>query len=106
MIPTNRPYANDHEDIDGRDMSNQAAPRLPRSLILKALDSRLSVLKRAANGLIYASVILGIALLAQLYALMVPSWLFYSIVAGWVLYLLAAAGVAAGRSKAYPPTLV
>src|SRR3989442_10985133 len=37
---------------------------------------------------------------------MVPSWLFYSILAGWLLYLLVAIGVATGRDKAYPPALV
>jgi hypothetical protein len=37
---------------------------------------------------------------------MVPSWLFYSILAGWLLYLLAAIGVATGRDKAYLPALV
>jgi hypothetical protein len=73
---------------------------------LDARDTRLRLLKRAANGLIYASVLLGIALLAQLYTLMVPSWLFYSILAGWVLYLLVAVAVATGREKAYSPALV
>jgi hypothetical protein len=51
-------------------------------------------------------VLLGIALLAQLYVLMVPSWLFYSILVGWVLYLLVAVAVATGREKAYSPALV
>src|SRR3989442_15654929 len=37
---------------------------------------------------------------------MVPSWLFYSILAGWLLYLLVAIGVATGRDKAYPLALV
>jgi hypothetical protein len=62
-------------------------------------------LRRAANWLIYASVILGMALLVQLYALMVPSWLFYSILAGWILYLVVAFALAAGRDKAYPAAL-
>ena len=69
------------------------------------LDTRLRLLKRAANGLIYASVLLGVALLAQLYALMVPPGLLYSILAGWVLYSVVAVGVATGREKAYPPAL-
>ena len=73
---------------------------------LEALDTRLRLLKRAANGLIYASVLLGVALLAQLYALMVPPGLLYSILAGWALYLVVAVGVATGREKAYPPALV
>jgi hypothetical protein len=63
-------------------------------------------MKHGANWLIYASVILGIALLAQLYTLMVPSWLFYSIFAGWILYLLVAIVVATGSEKAYIAALV
>jgi len=73
---------------------------------LESLDTKLKRLRRGADWFIYASVILGVALLAQLYALMVPSWLFYSILAGWLLYLLVAIGVATGRDKAYPPALV
>jgi hypothetical protein len=37
---------------------------------------------------------------------MEPSWLFYSILVGWVLYLLVAVAVAIGREKAYPLALV
>jgi hypothetical protein len=73
---------------------------------LESSDPKMSRLRRGADWLIYASVILGVALLAQLYALMVPSWLFYSILAGWLLYLLVAIGVATGRDKAYLPALV
>jgi len=73
---------------------------------LKSINTKLKRLRRGADWLIYASVILGVALLVQLYALMVPSWLFYSILAGWLLYLLVAIGVATGRDKAYPPALV
>ena len=62
-------------------------------------------LRRVANWLIYASVILGMDLLVQLYALMVPFWLFYSILAGWILYLVVAIALAAGRDKAYPAAL-
>jgi hypothetical protein len=96
----------DHEDIDVRDMNNQTVALPTGSLRLEARDPRLRLLKRAVNRLIYASVLLGIALLAQLYVLMVPSWLFYSILVGWVLYLLVAVAVANGREKAYPPALV
>ena len=71
-----------------------------------SLDERVRLLKRGANWLIYLSVTLGVALLAQLCALMVPSWLFYSILAGWVLYSVVAVGVATGHDKAYPPALV
>ncbi len=49
---------------------------------------------------------MGLALLAQLYELMVPSWLFYSILTGWTLYLFVAVAVATGRDKAYPAALV
>jgi hypothetical protein len=91
----------DHEDIDVGDMNNQTVALPTGSLRLEARDPRLRLLKRAVNGLIYASVLLGIAVLAQLYALMVPSWLFYSILVGWVLYLFVAVAVAAGREKAY-----
>jgi len=73
---------------------------------LKSIDTKLKRLRRGADWLIYASVILGVALLVQLYALMVPSWLFYSILAGWLLYFLVAIGLATGRDKAYPPALV
>jgi hypothetical protein len=73
---------------------------------LKSINTKLKRLRRGADWLIYASVILGVALLVQLYVLMVPSWLFYSILAGWLLYLLVAIGVATGRDKAYPPALV
>jgi hypothetical protein len=72
---------------------------------LETLDNRLMLLKRGANWLIYASVLLGVALLAQLYPL-VPSWLFYSVLTGWALYSVTAFGVATGRDKAYPPALV
>jgi hypothetical protein len=73
---------------------------------LNSIDTKLTRLRRGADWLIYASVILGVALLVQLYSLMVPSWLFYSILAGWLLYLLVAIGVATGRDKAYLPALV
>jgi hypothetical protein len=72
---------------------------------LKSVDSKLKRLKSVANWLIYASVILGMALLVQLYALMVPSWLFYSILGGWILYLVVAVALATGHDKAYPEAL-
>jgi hypothetical protein len=73
---------------------------------LNSIDTKLNRLRRGADWLIYGSVILGVALLTQLYALTVPSWLFYSILAGWILYLVVAIGVATGRDKAYLPALV
>jgi len=72
---------------------------------LESIDSKLKRVRRIANWLIYTSVILGMALLVQLYVLMVPSWLFYSILAGWILYLVVATAVATGRDKAYPAAL-
>ena len=72
---------------------------------MESIDSKLKRVRRIANWLIYTSVILGVALLVQLYVLMVPSWLFYSILAGWILYLVVATAVATGRDKAYPAAL-
>ncbi len=72
---------------------------------MESIDLKLKRVTRMANWLIYASVILGVALLVQLYVLMVPSWLFYSILAGWILYLVVAIAVATGRDKAYPAAL-
>ena len=62
-------------------------------------------LRRAANLLIYLSVALGVALLPQLYGL-VPSWLFLSVLIGWLAYLVVAVLVAKGRSIAYPLAFV
>jgi hypothetical protein len=70
------------------------------------MGARVKRVSRLANWLIYASVILGVTLLAQLYALAVQSWLFYSILAGWILYLVVAIAVATGRDKAYFAALV
>ncbi len=72
---------------------------------LESLGTKLKRLRRLANWLIYASVVLGVSLLVQLYGLMVPSWLFYSILAGWILYLVVAIAVATGHDKAYPAAL-
>lgn len=58
-------------------------------------------LKRAIDLLIYVSVGFGVVLLLQLYVL-VPRWLFYSVLAGWVAYLLVAIIAATGRKIAYP----
>jgi hypothetical protein len=72
---------------------------------LESIDLKLKRVRRIANWLIYASVILGVALLVQLYVFIVPSWLFYSILAGWILYLVVAIAVTTGRDKAYPAAL-
>lgn len=59
-----------------------------------------------ANWFIYASVLLGTLLLAQLYLLNVPSFLLYSILAGWILYVVVALAVRIGQTKAYPAALI
>jgi hypothetical protein len=68
-------------------------------------DRRLDLLKWA-NWFIYASVILGVLLLAQLYVLSVPSFLFFSILTGWILYLIVAIAVWTGHTKAYSAALI
>jgi len=73
---------------------------------LESIDSKLKRVRRLANWLIYASVILGVALLVRLYVLVVPSWLFDSILVGWILYLVVAIAVASDRDKAYTAALV
>jgi len=58
-------------------------------------------LRHAIDLLVYLSVALGLALLPQLHVL-VPAWLFYSVLAGWFAYLLVAIGVATDHELAYP----
>ena len=65
----------------------------------------MSSLRIAVNLLVYLSVVLGVALLPQLYGL-VPSWLFISVLVGWLAYLADAVLVAKGRSIAYPLAFV
>lgn len=60
-----------------------------------------SSLKRGVEVIIYLSVASGLVLLPQLY-FMVPMWFFYSVLIGWLAYVLAAAAVASGRQAAYP----
>jgi hypothetical protein len=67
--------------------------------------SRTASARRVSKYLVYASVIVGVALLIQLYSV-VPSWLFYSFLGGWIVYLLVAIGAARGREIAYPAALV
>jgi len=62
-------------------------------------------LRDAVNLLVYLSVALGIVLLPQLYDL-VPSWLFLSVLVGWLAYVIVAVLVAKGRSVAYPLAFV
>jgi hypothetical protein len=55
--------------------------------------------------LVYSSVVIGLALLIQLYSL-VPTWLFYLVLVGWVVYLVVAIEAARGREIAYPSALI
>jgi hypothetical protein len=66
---------------------------------------RLKTLKAFADLFIYASIFLGAALLVQLYSI-VPLWLFYSVLAGWIAYLIVAIAVGKGMRRAYPLSLV
>jgi len=66
---------------------------------------RVKTLKVTPDSLIYASIFLGAALLIQLFAI-IPVWLFYSVLAGWIAYLIVALAVAKGLKMAYPLSLV
>jgi hypothetical protein len=66
---------------------------------------KLLTLRRVVDLLIYLSVVLGVVLLPQLYGL-VPMWLFFSVLGGWLAFLVDALLVAKGRSIAYPFALV
>jgi hypothetical protein len=72
---------------------------------LDSQSGRLKNLKALADLLIYASIFLGAVLLIQLFAT-VPVWLFYSVLAGWVTYLITAVAIAKGLRMAYPLGLV
>src|SRR5438309_948015 len=65
---------------------------------------RVKTLKVTPDSLIYASIFLGAALLIQLFAI-VPVWLFYSVLAGWIAYLIVAVAVAKSLKMAYPLSL-
>jgi len=62
-------------------------------------------LRNVVNLFVYLSVALGIVLLPQLYGL-VPSWLFFSVLVGWLAYLVVAVLIAKGRSAGYPLAFV
>ena len=68
-------------------------------------SGRLKTVKASADLLIYASIFLGAALLIQLFAI-VPVWLFYSVLVGWIAYLIVALAIAKGLKMAYPLSLV
>jgi len=72
---------------------------------LDSHSERLKTLKSFADLLIYASIFLGAALLIQLFAI-VPVSLFYSVLAGWIAYLIVAVAIARGLKMAYPLSLV
>lgn len=57
-------------------------------------------IRRTIDLLIYLSVAMGILLLLQLYVL-VPSWLFYSVLVGWLAYVIVAVLAATGHRIAY-----
>jgi len=63
------------------------------------------LLKRTIDVLIFLSVALGVLLLFQLYYA-VPSWLFLSVLIGWLAYVGVAVLVGLGRRIAYPLALV
>lgn len=62
-------------------------------------------LRRIINALIYLSVTFGLILLVQLWSL-VPVWLFYSVLTGWIAYVAVALLAAKNRKAAYPLALV
>ena len=68
-------------------------------------SGRLKTVKASADLLIYASIFLGAALLIQLFAI-VPVWLFFSVLVGWIAYLIVAVAIAKGSKMAYPLGLV
>jgi hypothetical protein len=72
---------------------------------LESLDVKLRGPRSVANWLIYASIIVGVALLVQLFPL-VPAWLFYSVLAGWTAYLIVGIAVTFRVGMAYPVSLV
>ena len=62
-------------------------------------------LRRAIDLLIYLSVAVGIVLLPQLYVL-VPKWLFFSVLVGWLAYVAVAVLATVRRRIAYPLAFV
>ena len=73
-------------------------------LVLQPTNRILST-RRIARNLVYSSVVIGLALLIQLSSL-VPAWLFYLVLLGWVVYLVVAIEAARGREIAYPSALI
>ena len=73
--------------------------------IVQSNSGVLKTLKTLTRFLIYASILLGATLLVELYAV-VPVWLFYSVLAGWVAYLITAVAIAKDLKIAYPLSLI
>ena len=65
----------------------------------------MSLLQRAINLFINVSVFFGVLLLLQLWSL-VPRWLFYSVLIGWVAYFLTAVAIAFNHQRAYAVAFV
>ena len=80
-------------------------PETGGNRILQSNSGVLKTLKSLTWILIYSSILLGAILLVELYAV-VPVWLFYSVLAGWVAYLFIAVSIAKDLKIAYPLSLV
>ncbi len=72
---------------------------------METLNRNHHLITVSARIFVYASVLLGVALLLQLYSV-VPDWLFYSILAGWLFYLIVAVMMVRGIKLAHPAALV
>jgi len=80
-------------------------PETGGNRILQSNSGVLKTLKTLTRFLIYSSILLGAILLVELYAV-VPVWLSYSVLAGWVAYLFIAVAIAKDLKIAYPLSLV
>jgi hypothetical protein len=72
---------------------------------MRSQSGRLGTLKTLTHLFIYGSTFFGALLLVQLYPIS-PSWLFYSVLTGWIAYLVTAVFVARGLRIAYPVSLL
>ena len=72
---------------------------------MNSYDAKLRSSRMAANYSIYSSIVLGAALLGELYY-QVPLWLFYSVLAGWVAYVLVGIAATFSISIAYPSAII
>ncbi len=80
-------------------------PEVRDNRVVRPNSGVLKTLKTLTRFLIYASILLGATLLVELYAV-VPVWLFYSVLAGWVAYLITAVAIAKDLKIAYPLSLL